>query len=192
MGQLTHEWEIILDGYLEDFLKKHFSLVFKKTGISIELQNQMFKQLKTLTPKPGNGFGQNLNGNYIIPDVEIKMEDDQAKVSLCFDNEKSFVIRQDYVDMLDNNDEAAKYILEKYRQACFVKSCMEKRKNSLLYIAQKIAERQREFFQSGQPKFKRLTVTELAETLEVHPSTVSRIMAIHIASSGNTPETDAT
>ncbi|MFU7518246.1 RNA polymerase factor sigma-54, partial [Clostridium sp. HCS.1] len=81
-----------------------------------------------------------------------------------------------YKEALNNKDEKTteNYVKEKLSSAMFLIKSIEQRKSTLLRILENVVENQKDYFDKGQKYLKPMTMKDMAETLGIHESTVSR------------------
>ena len=168
--------ENIIENYLEELAKNQLHVIAKKLKVKI-IEVVTAKEIITkLNPKPGSGFAQEDGTDYIIPDAVIKKQGDELFVILNKDYIPQIKISSYYKDvLLGNTSNAAKeYIAGKIRQAEWVMQCVQKRESTLLRTIQTIVSWQDAFFQEKGGQLRPLRLSDVAETMGVHESTVSR------------------
>lgn len=165
--------EIAAD-YLELLSKNQISVIAGKCGKDIASVKAAVELIRGLDPRPAACFSER-NAPYIIPDVSVEKADcgyilkSNTKSQICLN------IDEGYRNIINNDSgEAAEYLEDKYRQAYFLKNCIENRHRTLMRVAKEIFEAQKMFFYRGEEYLRPLTLKQIAEKLEMHESTVSR------------------
>lgn len=170
---------VIVENYLEELSKKNFKKIAKELNISPENVEDAFTFIHSLNPKPGSGYEFSAYENQAIePDVFVTKEGNEYFVSLNYDGMPSLKINRKYEIMLKNKelDEKTKnFIKEKIKSAYWFIKSVHQRGSTILRVAKTIVERQKEFFEKGVSFMKPLTLRDLAEELELHESTISRV-----------------
>ncbi len=132
-----------------------------------------------LNPRPGRQFSAD-EDQTVIPDVIVEKDGDSYVVSLNNDEIPSLRIGDDYKDMLSqpgSSREVRDYLREKIRGGRFFIKCIQQRQHTLLNIAREIVQRQREFFDIGPANLRPMTMSQVAQAVGVHETTVSRAVS---------------
>lgn len=130
--------------------------------------------IKTRNPRPLSGFNSG-NTDYVVPDVIITQRDGAWDISLNDEWIGNYSLNEYYIRMIgeSKDEELKEYFRKKLERARFILNSIEQRRRTILAIAGEILEVQKPFFE-GAGELKAMTMSELAEKLEIHPSTVSR------------------
>jgi RNA polymerase sigma-54 factor len=140
-----------------------------------ELQN-VVALIQSMNPRPGGQINE-AHTQYVIPDVYVKKEKGVWKVDLNADTMPSLRINDTYAKMIRRADNSADNTsLKSHLQEArwFIKS-LQSRSETLLRVAACIVERQRAFLEYGEEAMKPLVLHDVAETLGMHESTISRV-----------------
>lgn len=166
----------IVENYLEELAKNQLHVIAKKLKVKIIEVVTAKEQITALNPKPGSGFAEDSGTDYIIPDAIIKKEGASLVVQLNKEYIPQMKINSYYKDVLtgDTSNAAKEYISGKIRQAEWVMQCIQKRESTLLKTIQTIVHLQEEFFCSMIGDLRPLRMSNVAEAMGVHESTVSR------------------
>jgi RNA polymerase sigma-54 factor len=178
-GKETIEYRIVRD-HLEDLARKRQPQIARALGTSLERVAEAAARIGRLTPNPGGDF--NPTGNpYIVPDVVIdRNEEGNLQASLTGDNLPSLRINDYYKDMIGRTGVDAKarhYLREQIRDGRSLIRSISLRQETILAIAHKLIEHQRDFFRKGPRHLRPLTMNEIADELGMHATTVSRAVA---------------
>lgn len=119
------------------------------------------------------GFGEQ-QSEYIVPDIILR-KDEKWEIILNDSWYGKYEISDYYQKMMDEtkDEELKAYFLNKAQRARFILKNIEQRRKTLLDLVEKILERQKDYFE-GTGSLTPMTMTEIAEQMGVHPSTVSR------------------
>jgi len=142
-----------------------------------EVQNA-FELLKTLHPKPGYLIARDA-ASVIVPDLIVEKIDGELVVMLNDRSVPSLKINKAYSEMLRRGNktpkDVKKYVREKLNGASWLIRSIEQRKSTMLKVMYAIIERQKEFFEKGPPHLNPLKLQDVAEAVEMHISTISRV-----------------
>lgn len=150
--------------------------LLKQTGLNTERLKSAINMLKTLKAYPGIEF-EDESSNYQIPDVIVSKKDQIWHVQLNTDILPKLRINSFYAGMIRRADQSTdnNYLKDQlYEAKNFIKSIDERHK-TLLKVASCIVEHQRTFFEIGAEGMKPLILREIAEEVQLHESTVSRV-----------------
>ncbi len=167
----------IVKNHLPDLADNQFKRIEKTTGLNIEEICEFKEVIKTLEPKPGREFACSERVTYVIPDGSIEIIDGELVVKVNDVSAPRLRINNYYKGMLkntDKNDETRVYLEKKLDSAAFLIKSIEQRRDTIRKVITAIAEFQRSFFFEGVADLRPLTLKTIAETIEVHESTVSR------------------
>lgn len=165
-------------------LLKHYELLItndlnrliKQTGFKVEQLKLGIELLKTLQAYPGLAF-ENKESEYQIPDVVVSKKNETWHVQLNPDVVPKLRVNSFYANMIRRADQSAdnQYLRNQMLDAKnFIKSVDERHK-TLLKVATCIVEHQRAFLEIGAEGMKPLVLRDVAEEVELHESTVSRV-----------------
>lgn len=128
-----------------------------------------------LNPRPGEIFGM-ADTRYIIPDVIVKKIKGLWVASLNPDAMPKLRINQMYADILSRNrDVNYQQLAGQLQEAKWLIKNIMQRFDTILRVTQSIVDRQRHFFEHGEVAMRPLVLREIAEVVELHESTVSRV-----------------
>ena len=132
--------------------------------------------IQSLRPRPGSQV-QEANAEYVVPDVLVKKAGDAWKVELNTDALPRLRINSHYAGMIRRADNSKDNVsLKNHLQEArwFIKS-LQSRSETLLRVATSIVGRQRAFLEYGEEAMKPLVLHDIADSLGLHDSTVSRV-----------------
>jgi RNA polymerase sigma-54 factor len=130
--------------------------------------------IQSLNPHPGAEYTAN-ETRYIVPDVIVKKVKDGWSVSLNPDAMPKLRINRMYAEILQNKLHSGGQMSNQLQEARWLIKNVQQRFETILRVAQAIVERQRHFFDHGEVAMRPLVLREIAETLGLHESTVSRV-----------------
>lgn len=150
--------------------------LIKQTGLNQEQLRCAVDLLKTLKPYPGLEF-ESKESDYQIPDVVVMKKNDCWQVTLNPDVMPKLRLNSFYTNMIRRADQSEdnQYLRNQMLEAKnFIKSIDERHK-TLLKVATCIVEHQKSFLEIGPEGMKPLVLRDIAEEVELHESTVSRV-----------------
>ncbi|MFS0863978.1 RNA polymerase factor sigma-54 [Fredinandcohnia sp. 179-A 10B2 NHS] len=167
--------EIIIREHFALFAEKAWKEITKLIDVKLYDIQQVYDFIQTLQPRPGAVFQSN-ELQYIIPDIEIQVNNQIVSIKLQDSYyPKVSMNLQYYQHFLQEKDTKTKtYLQEKVDQCQWIIKSLEQRKTTLQNVMNEIVNRQLDFFIKGPDYLKPLVMSEIAEALEIHESTVSR------------------
>ena len=150
--------------------------LMKLTQMSMDQLKQAMALLKSLDSAPGAKFQSN-HQYYQIPDVILNKKNDRWQVYLNPDVLPRLRINSYYANMIKRADQSAdnQYLKNHLQEAKSLIKSIDERHKSLLKVASCIVAHQRHFFEIGPEAMKPLILKDIADEVELHESTVSRV-----------------
>ena len=166
----------IVSEFLEQIGKNKLSYIGDKLNISPFKVASAVERIKSLDPKPGLIYCAPVKAVYIVPDIIVKRLNKEIVVFIANEFQKDIRISQSYINMLNKTTDkaTAEYIENKINQASWLQNCIVSRNKTLLDVAKCIVTNQNEFFEKGTGDVKVLRMSDVANQLNIHESTVSR------------------
>jgi RNA polymerase sigma-54 factor len=170
----------IVSEHMDDLGKHRFVDIARRMAISAEDVQKAADNIARLNPRPGQVFAA-APQNYVLPDVIVEKVDGEYQIS--FNNEQIPHLRISnlYKDIIASGDaqssDVKDYIRDKIRSGKFLIRSIHQRQQTIMNIAQQIVSRQRDFLEHGPSHLKPMTMAEVAETVGVHETTVSRAVS---------------
>jgi len=173
--EYLNEAKSLLQHY-ELLIANDLNKLLKQTGLTKDQLKFAINLLKTLKPYPGMDFDKE-ESDYQIPDVVVSKKDLHWQVQLNPDILPKLRINTFYSSMIRRADQSEDnlYLRNQMLEAKnFIKSIDERHK-TLLKVASCIVEHQKSFLEIGAEGMKPLVLRDVAEEVELHESTVSRV-----------------
>ena len=165
----------LVKDHLEDLEKNRYKPLARKFKLSMEELKEYLDLLQTLDPMPGTNFSST-EPHYVSPDVYVYQYGDDFVIILNEDGLPRLQMNTFYMDSMQGAaDKEKEYFQEKMRSAAWLMKSLYQRQRTLYKVVESIVRFQREFFVDGVTKLKPLILKEVAEDIEMHESTVSRI-----------------
>jgi RNA polymerase sigma-54 factor len=137
------------------------------------------EEIGSLNPSPGRKFAADSN-RIVAPDVTVEKDGDKWNVILNNDYIPRLRISSTYREMIAKGSLTKlerDYLRERMRSGKFLISSIEQRQQTIERIAREIVRVQEDFFEHGVFQLKPLTMTQIADVVGVHETTVSRAIA---------------
>ena len=176
---------IIIKQYFNEFTKKHYDKIVKKSGISERQFRTALKEILKLNPKPGGSVGGAQRSNYVIPDFAIYNNCGKLELTLNSRNTPELHVNRDYIEMLNDfskqknnktNKEAISFVKNKIDSAKWFIEAIKQRHNTLYTTMEAIMEYQKEYFLTGdETKLKPMILKDISEKVGLDISTISRV-----------------
>lgn len=165
----------LVKDHLEDLEKNRYKPLARKFKISMEQLKEYLDVMQTLDPMPGTNFSST-EPHYVSPDVFVYKYGEEFVIILNEDGMPRIQMNSYYMEtMKDAGGKEKDYFQEKMRSAAWLMKSLYQRQRTLYKVVESIVRFQREFFEEGVTKLKPLILKEVAEDIEMHESTVSRI-----------------
>lgn len=167
---------IIVEDYLEMIAENKYNIIAKDLKISVKEAQEYGDIIKSLEPKPARGFFTGEEIKYIIPEAYIKKIDGE----FCIIMNDGFIpklnINQLYKQIINGEEDkdTVKFVKDKLNSAVFLIKSIRQRESTIYNILEKMVEIQKDYFQLGEEYLKPMTLKEIADSLQIHESTVSR------------------
>jgi RNA polymerase sigma-54 factor len=131
--------------------------------------------ITSLNPRPGASFAKS-EANYVIPDVVVRKFRGKWTASLNEAAMPKLRLNRIYADILTRNrDTSNQQLAAQLQEAKWLIRNVQQRFETILRVAQAIVERQRRFFEHGEVAMRPMVLREIADMLDLHESTISRV-----------------
>lgn len=144
--------------------------------LSAQALQEIIKLIQSLNPRPGSSVATAMT-SYIIPDIIVKKIKGVWRAELNPEIAPRLRINRYYEKLIHRGDSSAenRYLQDQLQQARWFIKSLASRNETLLKVARTIVDRQRAFFDHGPEAMKPLVLHDIAETVGMHESTVSRV-----------------
>ena len=169
----------IIRDHFDLLVRRRIPDIARKMGLSAEIIQDALGEIGTLDPAPGRKFADDAN-RVVVPDVTVEKDGDEWKIILNSDYIPRLRLSNTYKELIAKGTLAKQerdYLREKLRSGKFIINAIEQRQRTIERITREILKHQSEFFAEGVSKLKPLTMTQIADLIGVHETTVSRALA---------------
>ena len=166
----------IVTHYIDALGARNTKLIQRRMDLNDSELHSTIALIQSLNPRPGAQIANN-NTQYVIPDVTVLKRGNQWRVELNIETAPKLRINNTYADLIKRADNSAdnNYMKTQLQEARWFIKSLHSRNETLLRVATSIVEHQRKFLDYGPEAMKPLVLRDVAEELELHESTVSRV-----------------
>ncbi len=155
---------------------KDYRTLMRKARLKEDELREALRLLQTLNPRPGSAIVTS-EPEYVIPDVSVTKKNGRWVVELNPDSLPKLSINQQYAAMSRNarNSSDSQFIRSHMQEAKWFIKSLESRNETLLKVANCIVQQQQGFFEYGPEAMKPMVLNDVAEMVDMHESTISRV-----------------
>lgn len=164
----------IVDSHLDTLAERNFVRLRRLTGCSEDELRAAHALICALNPHPGLQYSTQ-DTRYVIPDVVIRKTRGRWAAHLNADAMPKLRVNALYASILQQNRGSGGALTRQLQEARWLIKNVQQRFDTILRVSQAIVDQQRQFFEYGDVAMRPLTLREIAEELELHESTISRV-----------------
>jgi len=175
------------DSLAARILRDHFALlsrrripeIARKLGSHMDDVQVAIEEIGTLDPAPGRRFADD-NNRVVVPDVTVEKDGQEWKIILNNDYIPRLRISNTYRELIAKgtlSKQEREYLRERMRSGKFLINSIEQRQQTIERITREVIKVQTDFFEKGVSRLRPLTMTQIADVVGVHETTVSRAIA---------------
>ncbi len=167
---------VLVSKYLEHLASNDVALLKRRLQASDSELGEIIKLIQTTNPHPGHSISKN-HAEYVVPDVYVSKQAGRWRVSINPDHAPRLRVNDQYANMIkrsDNSDQNT-YLKDHLQEARWFIKSLQSRNETLLRVAAAIVERQHAFLNYGEEAMQPMVLRDIAESLEMHESTISRV-----------------
>jgi RNA polymerase sigma-54 factor len=167
---------VVVTSHLELLANHNRAALMRELGVPSEHLDKIVALIRTLDPKPGLQIQQS-ESEYVIPDVYVSKRNNTWHVNLNPEVAPKLRINSEYSALIRKSDDSKdnQCMKEHYQEAKWFIKSLQGRNDTLLRVARSIVARQTEFLEHGPIAMKPMVLKVIAEELELHESTISRV-----------------
>lgn len=170
--------ELIIQDHLHSLETKNYHAIARALQAPIEEIIPAIEIILALDPKPGRLYSDE-EAQYISPDIYVYKNGDEVHIVLNEDGLPRLRINAFYKQALSQrgavSEAAREYIQDKLRSAIWLIKSIHQRQRTIYRVAESIFKVQREFLDHGVSHLKPLILKDIAEEVQMHESTISRV-----------------
>ena len=162
--------------FLDLVAERNFPLLCRKTGLEQEAIEAAIALIQSLSPRPGECIDSG-DADYVVPDASVQKIHGHWLVTLNGDIAPRLCINKEYAGLVQRADNSKDntFLRDNLQEARWFLRSLESRNDTLLRVSRCIVEMQQEFLERGPEAMKPLVLADVAEQLELHESTISRV-----------------
>jgi len=167
---------VIIRDYLPQLGSRDFNFLTRKTKLKEPELREVIALIQSLNPRPGSEFIPSKT-EYVEPDVIVTKNNDRWLVELNSLSAPRIRVNTNYASMIKraDNSQDNTYLKTHLQEARWFIKSLQQRNDTLLKVATKIVEFQRGFLEYGEEAMKPLVLHDVAEAVDLHESTISRV-----------------
>ncbi|NLY53633.1 MAG: RNA polymerase factor sigma-54 [Firmicutes bacterium] len=178
-GQLQDTWKRAIEEFLPMLAAGQVAQVAAALQCQPKEMQELLDCLQRLTPRPGGQLSSGTRNQFVLPDVIVLKEMGTYQVNI---NERALprlALNRYYVNLLSTTRDAevARYIRDRITAATWLMRSLQQRQQTLYNVALAIVAGQDAFLEEGISRLRPLTLAQVAASLGIHESTVSRAVA---------------
>jgi len=166
--------KILVRHHLQLLAEREYGKLKKQFNLSDPEFIHLRQLITSLNPRPGAAFAP-LDTRYVSPDVFVRKIKGLWMVNLNPEAVPKLRINEMYANIMRGSKEGGASLGAQLQEARWLIKNVQQRFDTILRVSQAIVDRQRMFFEHGEVAMRPLTLKEIAETVELHESTISRV-----------------
>ena len=178
------EWQdsvpyLIVRDHFQLLVRRRVPELARKLSQPTEVVHKCLHKIAELDPAPGSTISEDQNQS-IAPDAILEKVSAEWIIHLNNDYIPRLRINKTYKELISKGTLSAKekeYVRNQMRAGKFLINSIDQRQNTIERITRKLLDRQGEFFEHGSSKLRPMTMAEVADSIDVHETTVSRAIA---------------
>ncbi|MBN3199127.1 RNA polymerase factor sigma-54 [Pectobacterium brasiliense] len=170
------EARLIVSDHLDLLANHDFRSLIRVTRLKEEVLKEALALIQSLDPRPGQSINTG-ESEYVIPDVLVRKVQGVWAVELNTDSVPRLQINQQYAALGNSarNDSDGQFIRSNLQEARWLIKSLESRNDTLLKVTRCIVEQQQDFFEQGEEFMKPMVLADIAQAVDMHESTISRV-----------------
>ena len=167
---------VILSRHINQLGNGDYSQILRRTRLKEDQLREVLTLIQSLDPNPGQNAVEE-SVEYVIPDVFVSKKNGRWLVELNPDIAPKLRINSDYAGLIKRADSSADntFLRDNLQEARWFLKSLHSRNETLMKVATKIVEHQRNFLEYGEEAMKPLVLHDIADAVEMHESTISRV-----------------
>jgi RNA polymerase sigma-54 factor len=167
---------LILTRHLNQLGNGDYQQILRRTRLSEQDLRSVLGLIQSLDPNPGQSAVEQ-SIEYVVPDVFVSKRNGRWVVELNPDIAPRLRINANYASLIKRADSSADntFLRDNLQEARWFLKSLHSRNETLMKVATKIVEHQRNFLEYGEEAMKPLVLHDIAEAVEMHESTISRV-----------------
>jgi len=169
----------VIQGYLKELGERKWTKIARELAVPVKKIQEVYDLIRTLDPKPGLQYGSD-SEQLILPDVTVIKDNGQYRVIVNDLDFPCLRINQYHMNLFKQTKnltgDVKKYLEEKFESALGLLRGIEQRRLNIYKVVQCVVDIQKDFLDQGIEYLKPLTMSQVAQMVNIHESTVSRVV----------------
>ncbi len=168
--------KLVVSHYINLLGNRDYAQLIRRSRIKEDDLKQVLKLIQELNPRPGEAI-QMGETEYVVPDVFVRKHSGRWLVELNPEIAPRIRVNPDYASLVRRADSSSDntYLRDQLQEARWFIKSLQSRNETLLKVATQIVEHQQGFLDYGEEAMKPLVLHDIAEAVEMHESTISRV-----------------
>ncbi|AXY41205.1 RNA polymerase factor sigma-54 [Halomonas sp. JS92-SW72] len=162
--------------FLEALAGDDRRLLKRRLGLDDDALETAIALVRSLDPRPGSAYAS-LENDYVIPDLVARQDSRGWHVELNQEALPRLRIQPDYAALIRRADKSQdnQFLKDHLQEARWLMKSLSSRNDTLLRVGREIMARQLDFLEQGEEAMKPLILADIAQAVEMHESTISRV-----------------
>jgi RNA polymerase sigma-54 factor len=167
---------ILVSRHINQLGSGDYVQILRRTKLSEDQLKEVLALVQTLDPHPGESIGED-STEYIVPDIFVSKRNGRWLVELNPDVAPKLRINNEYAGLIKRADNGSdnSFLRDNLQEARWFLKSLQSRNETMMKVASKIVERQRNFLEYGEEAMKPMVLHDIAEEVDMHESTISRV-----------------
>jgi RNA polymerase sigma-54 factor len=167
---------LVITHYIKLLGNRDYAQLLRRSRLKEDQLKSVLSLITTLNPCPGDSIDQG-EPDYVIPDVIVRKINGRWRVELNPDIAPRIRVNASYASLIRRADSSADntYMKDQLQEAKWFIKSLQSRNETLLKVASRIVEHQQGFLDFGDEAMKPLILSDIAQVVEMHESTISRV-----------------
>ncbi|WP_263283042.1 RNA polymerase factor sigma-54 [Marinobacter sp. F4216] len=182
LNQLTPEtpWlaqaRLVITHYINLLGNRDYAQLLRRSRLKEDQLREVLALITNLNPRPGDSIDR-AEPDYVIPDVIVRKHSGRWRVELNPEIAPRIRVNASYASLIKRADSSADntYLRDQLQEAKWFIKSLQSRNETLLKVATRIVEHQQGFLDQGEEAMKPLILSDIAQAVEMHESTISRV-----------------
>lgn len=167
---------LVITHYINLLGNRDYAQLLRRSRLKEDQLRDVLALITSLNPRPGDIIDRT-EPDYVIPDVIVSKDKGRWRVELNPDIAPRLGVNASYASLIKRGDNSADntYLRDQLQEARWFIKSLQSRNETLLKVATRIVEYQQDFLEYGEESMKPLILSDIAELVEMHESTISRV-----------------
>lgn len=167
---------LVISHYIQLLGNRDYRQLMRRSRLSEQQLREVLELIQTLQPRPGDAINDT-PPEYVVPDVIVTRQNGRWKIELNPEIAPRLQVNSLYASMIRQSDSSRDntYLRDQLQEAKWFIKSLQSRNETLLKVASQIVDHQQRFFEEGEEAMKPLILSEIAQAVDMHESTISRV-----------------